>query len=203
MTEAADSYHDDITHPDSARALWAAVLHQTVNDAIHGVYTGSGGANTVKARLQLINEARRYLTTPSRDFDEVCTLAGLDPEAVRDHAIRLIAAAPPPEELTSKSAGPPKRAKRLTYDGRTLTISEWSKVTGLPVVTIGSRIRRGWTTAQTLTLPSGVRKPTLYRETPGVSDDFAQVLGTGAGSTAQETTNIDFHKDIENADCNG
>jgi hypothetical protein len=42
---------------------------------------------------------------------------------------------------------------RLTYAGKTLIISDWSKLTGLPERTIANRIGSGWTTERALTEP--------------------------------------------------
>lgn len=39
----------------------------------------------------------------------------------------------------------------VTYEGKTLTATQWSRIVGIPVSTIRSRIRRGWTAEQTLT----------------------------------------------------
>jgi len=44
-------------------------------------------------------------------------------------------------------------ATMLTHDGVTLNISGWSRRTGIRQVTIGARIRRGWSVQDTLTKP--------------------------------------------------
>lgn len=41
----------------------------------------------------------------------------------------------------------------LTHDGKTLSIVEWSELTGLPQTTIQKRIGHGWPVARTLTQP--------------------------------------------------
>lgn len=41
--------------------------------------------------------------------------------------------------------------KRLTFDGRTRTISEWARITGLSYEAINIRLRRGWSTERILT----------------------------------------------------
>lgn len=40
--------------------------------------------------------------------------------------------------------------KYYTYDGKTLSIKEWAKVTGIPVGTIVNRLRSGWSVERTL-----------------------------------------------------
>jgi hypothetical protein len=47
------------------------------------------------------------------------------------------------------------RNKRLTFDGRSMTISEWSDATGLHVDTIACRLKRGWSVEKTLTAAVG------------------------------------------------
>ena len=41
----------------------------------------------------------------------------------------------------------------LTYDGKTMTITEWSEHTGLPRNTLKSRLKNGWDTERALTQP--------------------------------------------------
>lgn len=51
--------------------------------------------------------------------------------------------------------------RRLTHDGQTLTVREWSNRTGIPVQAIYRRINIGWSVEQTLTTPARKRtKPT-------------------------------------------
>jgi hypothetical protein len=44
----------------------------------------------------------------------------------------------------------------VTYLGKTKTIAEWSKQTGLPIGAIRKRLQHGWTIEQALTTPLGV-----------------------------------------------
>lgn len=62
--------------PDGYRALWIGVLAQAVSD----VTNPSQGEFFRQAR----RDAIRWFKHGGRDFNEVCHLAGLDPEAVRD-----------------------------------------------------------------------------------------------------------------------
>lgn len=103
-----------------------------------------------------------------------------------------------------KAANPFGRvAPPITVNGVTRTRREWADALGISYNAFMLRIRRyGPANAVERALAKATSKK-LQGQTPGVVDDFTQVLGTGAGSTAQETTNIDFHKDTENADCNG
>jgi hypothetical protein len=60
--------------------LWQAVLLRAIEDALRPTMMGSAGFDRDKA----IQEARDYLTKPSRDLSMVCNLAGLDMQAVID-----------------------------------------------------------------------------------------------------------------------
>lgn len=43
---------------------------------------------------------------------------------------------------------------KIAFGGDTLCISEWGEKTGIPSRTISSRLRRGWTAEQALTIPA-------------------------------------------------
>lgn len=91
--------------------LWQAVLAQTIAEATTGRVVGETGPQ----RMRLVSQARDYLTKPNPDFDIVCSLAGLEPDAVRESAQRVIAAAPSVEQLVT-----PKQAPRnITTDEAT------------------------------------------------------------------------------------
>lgn len=68
------------------RSLWAAVIQVAIEDA-QGNVKGESGSRASKDRAR--RQAVEWLTKPSRDFDDVCHLAGLDPEAVRQRACRM------------------------------------------------------------------------------------------------------------------
>lgn len=162
--------------------LWREVLLLTVQDAL----TGCTSSGTPKAaKLRATHEAQRYLTVANRDFDLVCTMADLDPVAVREAMIKQLANAPTPEALISAGAARTDPIY-LTHDDQTLTIKAWSKRTGIQTATIHFRLRSGWSVARTLT--TATRK----RSDRGVVSDFEQGQGTGGGTAAQETPNITF-----------
>lgn len=175
MTDDHD-FNDDLTVIDARENLWRAVLLNTIEEAVHG---GVAGISDAKERLQLIVKAREYLTKSSRDFGIVCTLAGLDPEAVRDRAIRLIAEAPSPEELATTS-------RRITKPSAT-------KPGPKPRVEVRHE-HNAFDKADgrdTRTRVTGKRSATGWRGR-GVDFKFGRSKGTGGGSTAQDETNIDF-----------
>lgn len=157
-------YDDDLISQADCENLWQQVLLQAVNDAIRGIKD----SNIATTRARLIQQARDYITVPNRDFNEVCSLAGLDPEAVRERVAPMIAAAPSPEELAnpeaqsrltrpcaaqrqSKPRGPRPSTPRHTFDGKTMTLSEWSEHLGVRVETLRTRQSKGWPIERVLT----------------------------------------------------
>ncbi len=94
---------DDMEFDDGQSAghahenLWRAVLMHSIEEAFYGPRSVS---NRDKAtRLRLIKEARDYIAIPNADFREVCYLAGLDPEAVRERVMKRLADAPTAKEI--------------------------------------------------------------------------------------------------------
>lgn len=173
----------------SAQNLWQQVLQVAVDDALVG--NSDSGASKA-ARIHATHLTRTYLTKPNQDFDDVCHLAGLDPVAVREAMSKKIAAAPTIEELFNSNRR--RRAtieRQLTFKGHTRTITQWCKHTGLTPVAINTRLKSGWTVERTLSEPShkGKRR--------GVVSNFGSVLGTGVGTVAQDSMNIDFPKEAQ------
>jgi hypothetical protein len=151
----ADSGHNP------RQALWQEVLLRTIDEALLGPQMVP---NRAKA-IQLCIQARAYLTRPSDDLTTVCSLAGIDPDAMMERMRAKIAAAPTPAEVIDgkrvsravmgkrKDHHPRKRTKQtITYEGETLTLAEWSLRTGLAASTIYRRDSQGWTAHDTLTM---------------------------------------------------
>ncbi|MCZ7907749.1 hypothetical protein O9X94_00385 [Agrobacterium leguminum] len=92
-----DISFDDELHVDGQEILWRAVLMNAIDEAVRG--PSMSVDKTAKIRIYHIEQARIYLTRPNRDFETVCALAGLDPDAVRERVTKQIAEAPSPEEL--------------------------------------------------------------------------------------------------------
>lgn len=84
-----------ITNPE--RGLWQAVLLQAVEEALHGPKNA-----TPYQRPLMWREAREYITTPSKDLEMVCSLAGVEMEAVVERMRVQIAAMPAPEEMVER-----------------------------------------------------------------------------------------------------
>lgn len=78
-------FSQDLPDHFNERALWVAVITNAINDA-----TGwpPGAARQHEAE-RMRREARQWLTEGSMDFIDVCCLAGIDPDALREAMLRL------------------------------------------------------------------------------------------------------------------
>jgi len=68
--------------------LWAAVLHRALLDACGSV--GKCGSYTRKQMNRISDDAIKWFTYKPEGFQTVCDLVGLDSDAVRQMALRLI-----------------------------------------------------------------------------------------------------------------
>ncbi|MBB4955519.1 hypothetical protein H4S14_003530 [Agrobacterium vitis] len=207
-------FDDELTPINGPENLWRAVLLSAIDEALRGpsMSTAMLTDKSVTYRIRCIKEARDYVIRPNKDFNMVCSLAGLDPDAARERIAKQIAAAPSPEELantdrqahrrTTKST-PKSRQKRevrrFAHDGMNLTIAEWAKVSGVTDGTIRQRLGLGWPISRAIEKVDGRlgRTRTVGQKAdgwraPGASFNFGRSKGTGGGSTVQETPNITF-----------
>lgn len=164
--------------------LWSEVLHLTVQDAMEG----STGGHDRRAKIKQTYGARAYLTTPNEDLNIVCTLADLDPVAVREAMIKRIAEAPTPEELvnsTRKRRGN-REGELITHNGQTLSATAWADQIGISGTLFSQRLKKGWSMADIMT------PPWVRPDRRGVVSNFRGDPGTGGGTAAQETQNITF-----------
>jgi len=51
----------------------------------------------------------------------------------------------------------------VTHDGRTQTLAEWSRETGIHRTTLFARLKNGWTPAEALTVPPGSSRQKTVR----------------------------------------
>ena len=72
------------------QALWTAVLHQAWSDARKPL--------TREQDQYDFERARRWFRVGGKHFKDVCHMAGWNPEYVRDKALEMMAANPPPEK---------------------------------------------------------------------------------------------------------
>lgn len=162
MSEERPIYNDDLGAIEGREDLWRAVLMQTIAEARGRV---ANGGDSPANRQRIIREARDYITIPNRDFDIVCSLAGLNPEAVREGLARQLADALTLDPLTQPVPKPRRRNRQHTFNGKSLTVAEWSERTGLSRQLIHTRLASGWTIERTLTqAPKQRRQVTLADE---------------------------------------
>ena len=174
------------------KRLWAAVILQALDDAT-GAIVSEGAANNGNIRRR----ARNWFTKGGKDFKEVCALAGMEHDRVRQAALHKIEEVGDGEikkraetiilngeritirELAarigvSKSAlhhrvksgmtgdaltapAVERKPVEITHNGETHTADEWSKITGIRAKTIRQRLKDGWTTQEALTPGRRVR----------------------------------------------
>lgn len=77
-----------------------------------------------------------------------------------------------------------ERAQLHTINGEAKTLQQWADHAGVTYNTLSQRIHRGSTLAEAVAMPAG-----RWR---GVSLNLPPLMGTGAGSTAQEIPEITF-----------
>ncbi len=196
-------FDDELTLVDGPENLWRAVLLSAIDEAIRGPSMSTD--KNVTYRIRCIKEARDYVTRPNKDFDMVCNLAGLDPDAARERIAKQITAAPSPEELAnmnrqahrrntkpSPKSSPKRVAQRFEHDGMNLTIAEWAKVSGVTDGTIRQRLSHGWPISRAIEKADrrlGRSRPLSQKadgwRAPGAFFNFGRSKGTGGGSTTQ------------------
>lgn len=144
--------------------LWCAVISQALDDATMPVCHSRSAADR--------HEAREWLTSGEPDFLKACTAAGLDPDAVRAHAIKAIAAADHREVHGELHRARPKPSVNcntgsrtlITFGNETLPLSQWAQRTGINAHTIKTRLNQGWSVERALTAPARHRhRPILDR----------------------------------------
>ncbi len=131
------------------RDLWQAVLMAQIENAISASHIGSRDDTKVRTA-----EARHYLTTPSKDLETVCSLAGVDMEALIDRMQKRLADLAPVEIVPlrmGRKRADPKNARRIEYNGQCRTVAEWSDISGIPLKALHARITNGWEIADALT----------------------------------------------------
>jgi hypothetical protein len=129
-------------------ALYLAVIMQHIEDATSVIPVGMSNLKGASADLAR-EEARDWLLKPNAGFEEVCTLANVEPRDVRNAATAKIEeferqhpevmrdAARRKEEERTKHA-----AKLYEIDGEQKTLTEWAAVAGVTVATLMKRMYR-------------------------------------------------------------
>lgn len=162
------------TSSSSDRTLWRAVIAQALFDATRKL---SKVRSAAEQRDR--DEARRWLTEPSRDFTHVCNLAELEPDAIRHLAVQRIADVDEGRTVASQARSKPPAVKAApiqsvpqprrprgsspfnrqrigpkpviyTHHGLSMTLKQWAKHLGMPYQTLCNRLRMKWQIADVL-----------------------------------------------------
>lgn len=193
----ANPYTEDalLYHEKSRRSMWNAVILNALNDTTGFVL----GEHNVGVKERAKTKARNWFLEPNKDFEEVCYLAGQDPEYVRKNARIQIQKSDNTGtgsikrqrceyyEYKGEMLSPWKISKRLgfghqyvekklkegvqadeieapankrttnknqiTFNGETHSAEHWSKIYGISSTAIRDRIKLGWTIEAALTTP--------------------------------------------------
>jgi hypothetical protein len=76
---------------------------------------------------------------------------------------------------TAQQAVNKRNNKRITFEGRALSVREWADKTGIPAGTLYSRFKNGWEPARALTAPNGAPP----RKRGPVSESVRAALSAG------------------------
>lgn len=121
-----------------------------------------------------------------REFEAEC-------KAIRQRAYALMGKAKPSIPTTPLQAATPSfnagpvgpKSKLYHHDGKLMSLPSWARHLGVTYGTLLRRVREGWPIALVLS-------PSNFRGRRGVVSNFAASQGTGAGRSAQETSEIAF-----------
>jgi len=105
----SNSFHaeaEERIEANQVRRLWCAVILRMLEDALGRNMTDiRGNQNRMTAdRRRIIDEGRSWFVRGGRDFRMTCCLADLDPDAVQERALGLIAVARQLEALAEVPA---------------------------------------------------------------------------------------------------
>lgn len=137
----------------SERDLWLAVLQQAVADA-------TSPAGPEESRRNIQREALQWLKPGNADFQEVCYLADVDPDAFYEGFCRAYPDIKLFGEYSKRfHVKVSMKHKYVAFD-QALTLDEWSEKSGIKVGTLASRLRQGWSIEVALTTPATIgRRP--------------------------------------------
>ncbi|MEO9788587.1 MAG: hypothetical protein ABJF67_13390 [Aurantimonas coralicida] len=83
------------------------------------------------------------------------------------------------------------RGKLYTFDGETLSLTEWSARTGIEKSTLATRLHKGWTIEEALTTPL-LKLSAQKKRDRGEGRSTCEARGTGVGSLARESEELGF-----------
>ena len=94
-----------------------------------------------------------------------------------------------PEVIFSPARPPHHKAIMATIDGKAVSYLDLCRMHNVPRNTLYNRLKAGWSLDRALTTPS------RSRHHRGEGSNFQPLIGTGGGSTAQESAEIDFSQE--------
>jgi hypothetical protein len=183
--------YDSVTNAEAT--LWRAVISQAINDGIsnHRSDLNRGARES----------AREWFRRRGQQYRYVCDLAGYNPDWLAAKVQQLFEKA---DNGTLSTPAPPatpsREFKRYSYNGKSLTLSEWATETGIDSRTLRSRITYlSWPIERALTEPTNLersRRCNRRINAPGVSPDLPMSQGTGGGcGPFHEKVSGDFVQD--------
>lgn len=115
---------------EAEQRLWVGVIVQAINDATEPF---------AYYRREARNEAREWLSKPSRDLAYVCELADTNMDRLIAFAKQKIAETDKRDEATK----PVQRGRVITFDGKSMTINEWAAHLSVDSNTLRWRLNQG------------------------------------------------------------
>lgn len=182
MTPATILEHDGISQPILE---WALDYGITPDIIIARLSRGMTVSDAITVPMVVANKGQRL---PIFSLEQV-PKRGRKPKGKPVVEPKAKPVVKPKARPVGKPKASPVMGKTYTHQGKTLTVAQWASITGLVKATIAWRLRRGWPLEQALSLTPS------FGHRPGVVSDFGPSKGTGAGSTAQETPNLEFSKE--------
>lgn len=112
------------------------------NDSHYHLYGGRGIAMSEEWRLSFAAFLRDMGARPSADY----SIERIDPDGIysADNCKWL---------LNSQQANNKRNSIRLTLNGQTQTLADWSRSTGIPYRSLQARLKNGWTVERALLTP--------------------------------------------------
>lgn len=138
----------------SERELWVAVVLQATEDGLKD------------------KQARAWFQPANTDFVDVCNLAGLDPDDVAERAADAFSRSDEAQasghkfKITKPEAPTPRQAARYEHNGKSLTVPEWSKLTGISANKIRDRLHFGYSIAEAINPNFKRKKRSIYNGRP-------------------------------------
>ncbi|RVC62809.1 MAG: hypothetical protein EOS81_07110 [Mesorhizobium sp.] len=166
----------------SERELWVAVILQATEDGLKD------------------KRARAWFQPANADFVDVCSLAGLDPDNVAERAANAFRRSDNAEaighkfEIAKPEAAAPRQATRYEHDGKSLTVREWSKLSGVKESNIRDRLRFGYSIAEATNPNFRRKKRSVFNDRPGRKPKLHTI--NGISKTLSEWCNaydISYH----------